>query len=102
MHWLQKIIGAVSRGYTSGGAAPKHATRAEFLAHLRDRWAEDHGGERLDPNSVADDMKLLGWPSSLDQRREMARAVGMERYEGTEEDNVQLHALFLDAALGPQ
>lgn len=49
-------------------------------------------------NSIVDLLKALGLDSSFEHRKELAKEVGLEGYEGTAEQNMKLHAAVLKKA----
>ncbi|SEJ64878.1 MULTISPECIES: DUF3597 family protein [unclassified Pseudomonas] len=49
-------------------------------------------------NSIVDLLKALGLDSSFEHRKELAKEVGIDPYEGSAEQNLELHKAVLQKA----
>ena len=79
----------VAEGETT--AAP--AAEVDVVAKL-EALSEENPGLNW-KTSIVDLLKLLGLDSSYDHRKELAQEVGIEGYEGTAEQNLELHKAVL-------
>ncbi|MFY1666119.1 DUF3597 family protein [Pseudomonas sp. Pseu.R1] len=81
---------------TSGIDAPSPASAEQISAKLAS-LAQAHP-ELKPQNSIVDLLKALGLDSSFEHRKELAKEVGLEGYEGTAEQNIKLHEAVLRKA----
>lgn len=83
------------------GEKDAELSREAILTKMRKEHGKREDGEKLDPGSWADDLKLFGFPDGFEDRRRAAALYGIMDYTGSPEQNQELHAAFLDDMLGP-
>jgi hypothetical protein len=74
--------------------APAGGQSVDVEAILNDLAAKN--SENLDwKHSIVDQLKLLGIDSSYAHRKELAQELGIQGYQGTAEQNVELHRIVM-------
>ena len=74
--------------------APAGGESVDIEAILNDLTAKS--SENLDwKHSIVDLLKLLGIDSSYAHRKELAQELGIEGYQGTAEQNIELHRIVM-------
>lgn len=83
-------------GTAASTGTPAPASPEQVKAKL-DELKQANAG--LNPqSSIVDLLKALGLDSSFEHRKELAKEVGLDPYEGTAEQNIKLHEAVLKKA----
>jgi len=91
---ITDTIENVKDAFTGGGADVAAAEQVDVDAVLSSKAAAS--SESLDwKTSIVDLLKLLGIDSSYGARKELAAEVGISGYEGTAEQNIEMHKVVI-------
>lgn len=84
-------------GDTAASTGTPAPASAEQVKAKLDELKQANAG--LNPqSSIVDLLKALGLDSSFEHRKELAKEVGLDPYEGTAEQNIKLHEAVLKKA----